>query len=413
MSRLLPPVALAISLNGFFLYLGALDAIDRSPRTLTTGAWYALVGLLCLAGAWLRRDRLLERLRRRPRPTAAFVVASSLLAVWFLLNVLLLSEGSLARTLAALLILWTLPTTLLALSLAPEDLEPAAVAIAFLAAVFVAIECVALARNHDATRFSPIAKLDPISAAQIPALGAVALLALGRRRLADAGAIAAFVAATVLPGSRGPVLALAFAALLILVLTWRRSWRVAVPALAAGVLLGAAATAVIGTDRYLTEPVSSVGGVGSSDETPAVKPEPEPISTFSIRRQWWTSAAKAVPDEPIVGHGVAMFVDDTPEAHRMGVAGKRTYPHNSPLESLYSLGLLGAIPYAVFLLAALLALARLARRTYGAAIPIAVGLYAFAFVGANLSGEIGADAALWSAGALAVAFYADRATAAR
>ncbi len=371
MSRLLPPVALAISLNGFFLYLGALDAIDRSPRTLTTGAWYALVGLLCLAGAWLRRDRLLERLRRRPRPTAAFVVASSLLAVWFLLNVLLLSEGSLARTLAALLILWTLPTTLLALSLAPEDLEPAAVAIAFLAAVFVAIECVALARNHDATRFSPIAKLDPISAAQIPALGAVALLALGRRRLADAGAIAAFVAATVLPGSRGPVLALA-----------------------------------------LTEPVSSVGGVGSSDETPAVKPEPEPISTFSIRREWWTSAAKAIPDEPIVGHGVAMFVDDTPEAHRMGVAGKRTYPHNSPLESLYSLGLLGAIPYAVFLLAALLALARLARRTYGAAIPIAVGLYAFAFVGANLSGEIGADAALWSAGALAVAFYADRATAA-
>jgi len=43
----------AVSLNGFWLYLGALDAVGRSPRTATTGAWYALVGLACLAGASL------------------------------------------------------------------------------------------------------------------------------------------------------------------------------------------------------------------------------------------------------------------------------------------------------------------------------------------------------------------------
>jgi hypothetical protein len=71
---------------------------------------------------------------------------------------------------------------------------------------------------------------------------------------------------------------------------------------------------------------------------------------------------------------------------------------------------LGVLPYLIFLGAAIWALLRLAaRRPPGVAIALAVGLYAFAFVSANFSGEIGADASLWAAGALAAGLYAERA----
>jgi hypothetical protein len=43
----------------------------------------------------------------------------------------------------------------------------------------------------------------------------------------------------------------------------------------------------------------------------------------------------------------------------------------------------------------------------------AAALYGFSFAAANVSGEIGADAALWVAGALAVALYADGPVSAR
>jgi O-antigen ligase len=153
-------------------------------------------------------------------------------------------------------------------------------------------------------------------------------------------------------------------------------------------------------------PISTPPGPG------AVGDPQGPISTLHIRREWWTTAIKAIPDDPIVGHGVAMFVDDTPEAHRMGVAGERTYLHNSPLESLYSLGLLGAIPYALFILSALVALVVLVRQgARSIAVVLGVGLWVFAFANANVSGEIGADAVLWASGALAVGLYAETARA--
>ncbi len=396
--RLLPPFALALALNGFFVYLAVLDVVGRAPRTATTAAWYACVGLLCLAGAWLSRATLLDRLARRPRPTVAYVLAGTALAGWFLLNVLLLTHGSLPRTFAALLVLWTLPAALLALSLPREAIERVAAGIAALALVFLAIEIAVLVESSvSGTRFSPIAYLDPISAAQIPALGAVALLALRgatvRRELVRGAGVLALVAATVLPGSRGPILAVVAASVLLAALA-RDSWRIAVPALVAGFALGLAGTAAIGSSYYLTY---SLPGVRTGST----------ISTMTIRREWWTTAVAAIPDEPIVGHGVAMFVDETPEAHRMGVAGQRTYPHNSPLESIYSLGVLGAIPYAVYLAAAVAALVLLARRAGSRTILLAAGLWVFAFVGANLSGEIGADAVLWAAGALSVGLYAD------
>ncbi|HMB81680.1 MAG TPA: hypothetical protein VKI43_16510, partial [Vicinamibacterales bacterium] len=86
--------------------------------------------------------------------------------------------------------------------------------------------------------------------------------------------------------------------------------------------------------------------------------------------------------------------------------------HNSPLESIYSLGLLGAIPYAVFIVSPLTALIALVRRRLRpSAVVLGVGLWVFAFANANVSGEIGADAVVWAAGALVVGLYADTAAA--
>ena len=412
MSRLLPPWALAISLNGFFLYLAGLDAIRRAPHSSTTGVWYGLVGSVCLVAAWLNRATLLERLRPRHRLTVAFAFAAAFEACWFVLNVLLVSHGPLARTLAGLLILWTVPSAVLALSLSSEQMEQAGARMALLAGVYLAIEVGVLAFRHGSvSRFSPIAYLDPISAAEFPALGALALLVLGpfrgRREVGRLAGIALLVAAAVLPGSRGPLLALVAGAALVLVLRSPGWQLVPLAAVTVGLGLGYAGTKAIGTGTYLTSaiPGASSPSTSSTAQTP---------STIHIREEWWRTALADIPDAPIVGHGVAMFVDDTPEARRMHVAGELTYPHNSPLESLYSLGLIGAVPYAVFLGTAIWALAALIRRrTVDRALTLTAGLYVLAFLNASSSGEIGADAALWVAGAVAVGLYADRTTASK
>jgi O-antigen ligase len=405
----------AVSLNGFWLYLGALDAVGRSPRTATTGAWYALVGLACLACAVWNRDTLVARLRRMARPMTVFVIAALVLGAWFLLNVVLISHtSSLSRTFAALLVLWSAPTAVLGLSLPRQAIAPAAVGIAVLGIGYALVEWAAFVNGHSTNeRFSPIARLDPISAAQIPALGAVALLAIemhGRRALLRAAVIVVLVAAAVVPGSRGPIVAIVLGLLATLLLIPRRNWLLLAPAIVVGLVLGFIGASHVGSGEYLS---SSVTGGFSSGSGPGVLAGSQgPISTLHIRREWWTTAIKAIPDDPIVGHGVAMFVDNTPEAHRMGVAGERTYPHNSPLESLYSLGLLGAVPYALFVLSALVALIALVRqRARTTAVVLGVGLWVFAFANANVSGEIGADAVLWGAGALAVGLYAETARA--
>jgi O-antigen ligase len=417
-ARLLPPWTLALSLNGFFLYLAALQLLGRAPRTATTGAWYALVGLLCLVAAWLNRETLIRRLAGRSRPATTYVLAGVALAGWFLLNVVLLSHGSLSRTLAALLVLWTLPSALLALSLPREAIRAAAAAIGALGVLFALIELGALAHAPHATRFSPIARLDPISAGQIPALGAIAFLAVTPRtrmqEVARAVAVAVLCASAVLPGSRGPVIALCVAVVVAAAFLRRRAWLLLGPAIVAGLVLGYGGTRLVGSSTYLTSSIPGASGLGGSEsESGKTSVQQPPISTMHIRREWWTSAVEAIPSAPIVGHGVAMFVDNTPEAKRMGVAGERTYPHNSPLESLYSLGLLGALPYLALLAAGIAALVLLGRRPAGPPLVFAAGLYAFAFVSSNLSGEIGADAPLWAAGALAVALYAEPTAASR
>ncbi len=88
----------------------------------------------------------------------------------------------------------------------------------------------------------------------------------------------------------------------------------------------------------------------------------------------------------------------------MGVEGQRTYPHNSLVEAAYSLGALGLVAYVAFVgsaaAAALSVLRRRPRSDQAAA--LVLGLGAFAIAKTNISGEIGEDAILWSAAALAV-----------
>jgi len=95
------------------------------------------------------------------------------------------------------------------------------------------------------------------------------------------------------------------------------------------------------------------------------------------------------------------------EAHRMGIAGAHIYPHNTLAEAAFSLGLLGLLPYLALVLTGLCAFIGLVRRQ-SEHVVLAAALGGFAFVATNVSGEIGADAVLWTASAALVMLYADR-----
>jgi O-antigen ligase len=401
---------LAFSLNGFFLYLALLDAVDVDPSTPLTGTYYAALGAGLAAAVWRRRKILVSRLRSRRLPLVVCLTAAAALAGWFLLNTLLLSDGPLARRLAGLLVLWTIPTALLALTLRARELPVVARALVALGLILIPIEALAVARAGDEVfRFTPIAELDVITAGLVPAIAAVAALSLRpstTRTLVGLLAIVALLtAAAVVPGSRGPVLALLVAAL---ALAFVRPLRLHAPALAAvaiGLALGSVVGSNVGSFGYLTSiPEDSPAGEPSGGAT-----RQAPISTLSIRRQWIEDALGDAPERPLFGHGVGMFEDRTPEARLMGVYGQRTYPHNTFVEALYSLGIVGLIAYSAFLGAAAAALIVVWRR-WGrreAALAFAVGIAAFAFVNTNVSGEVGSDALLWSAAAVALALYAE------
>jgi O-antigen ligase len=403
-----PMWLVAFSLNGFFVYLAVLDAIDVGPTTSLTGTYYGLVCAVLLATAWARRRIIVARLRPRRRTVVAFVAAATTLSMWFLLNTALLSEGAFAMRLAALMVLWTIPTALVAASLRRHELPAVAQGLVAFALLFVAIEVVAIARvGTDVFRFSPIADLDPISAGMVPAIGAIAVLSfrpLTARSLILQFLVASLlVAAAAVPGSRGPLVALVLGALaLVLVQAWRRT-ALGVGALVLGLGLGFFAASHIGSFGYLT----STDPFEVSTR-PKGEAEDLEISTLSIRRQWLEDAIRDTPDRPLFGHGVGMQVDDTPEAARMGVSGQHTYPHNTLVEAAYSLGAIGLIAYLVFVGSALLALVSVVRRgTRDPVVAFALAIGAFAFVNTNVSGEIGEDALLWTAAAIAVALYAD------
>lgn len=392
-SRWWPAWLVAFSLNGFYLYLAALDAIDVEPRTWSTAIYYGALSAAMLATAWHRRGVIAGRLRAGRRLAATCLISGAALSAWFVLNTALLSDGRLAWRLAALLVLWTLPTAMLGLSLRPPDLPGLARGLMALALLIVPIETVAAAgAGNRVFRFTPIADLDVISAGIVPALGTVAALSLrpssAYARLAQFATVIVLTAAAVLPGSRGPVIALV-AGVLAIALTQRPLVGVAgVACVAMGLALGSLAASHIGSFGYLT---ANEGRV----------------STLSIRRQWIEDALRDTPKRPIFGHGIGMFEDHTPEARLLGVEGQRTYPHNSLVEAAYSLGAIGLAMYVGFIGSAAVALLAVARRRPRGdqAVALVCGLGAFALAKTNISGEIGEDAVLWTVAALAVMLY--------
>ena len=273
-------------------------------------------------------------------------------------------------------------------------------------------------------RFSPIDKLDPITAAHVSALGAIVLLLFTfddrRARFAQAGGVSLLVALTVLPASRGALMALGGAVLALIAALRRRMLPLLLPAVLVGLILGGVGASAVGADYYYSIDVPGLQGrvappAEGKDFTGAdtAAVEGPPISSLSVRRHLWTKALEDSVECPLFGHGVGMLMDDSPETLRMVQAGRvdagaRTYPHNVLIESFYSLGIIGLILFLATSLMSLFALWKLLRgRMERFASLLVLGFASFAAVNAMVSGEIGSDASLWVALTLPVALYAD------
>ena len=415
LGALRPGWVLALALNGFFLYLAVLDLTGQEPRTLVTGFYYATIGGVMAWAVWRNRDVIVARIGARTAIVTAWGFLALALGSWFLVNAALFREGGdLARNLAALLVLSTLPAAALAFALKPEGIVQLRVGLVSLGILLVVADLVAFAVGPTvvAQRFSPLEDLDPINAGLVPALAAIAAASFTPSSrhgyLLQALVISVLVAATLAPGSRGPAFSLAAAMLVLAALRWRWGALVPVTALALGVGLGVVVSERLGTGAYFAQGVEDVAAeVRPRPDPPTPTASPVPISTFRMRKHWFEDAMRAFPDEPLTGHGVATLPDTTAEAYRLGVGGQLIYPHNDIAESAYSLGIPGLVLFIVLIgVPGVLLLLRQGRRRH-ARYALACGLFGFTFAQSNISGEIGADAALWSAGALTIALYLD------
>jgi O-antigen ligase len=420
-----PPVLLAVVVSGFWVYLGTLELIGIEPRTVLTAGYYALLAAGLLVSAWAGRETIRSRLSTISRLPRAWAAAALALAAWFLLNVALLSSGVAPRDAAALLVLSSLPSALLALSLTRRQLRILAAAwVALALGLFLVSAVTLVARPTESGRFSPIDELDPITAAHISALGAIVLLIAtfaGRRaRLAQAGGVTLLVALSVMPASRGALIALVVAILALAAVLRERMLPLLLPAVVLGFVLGGAGASLVGADYYYSIGIPglegrvappSEGEDFTGERTPSLRGDP--ISSLGVRRYLWSKALRDSVERPILGHGVGMLVDDSPDTLRMVRAGRadggvRTYPHNVLIESFYSLGILGLGLFLAVSILSIVALGRILRRGGRRfASLLALGFAAFTAVNAMVSGEIGSDAALWVALALPVALHAD------
>lgn len=429
----LPPLVLALSLSGFWLYLGALELAGVEPRSALTAGYYLLLGSGLVAAALTGRDTIRRRLSTPSRLPLVWSLTAGALVLWFLANVALLSSGTAARDAAALLVLSSAPSALVILSLSRAQIRVAAGALVLLALGLSAVSLVVLITNSTpSVRFSPIDELDPISTARFIGLGAIVLMAwrFGTRRaqLAQGSGVALLIALTILPASRGALLALVAGVVAVAAILRERLWPILLPAVVMGFILGALGSFSIGSDYYYTADVPGVTGVTGHTGPPedgvdftgeAIAPGSldgqQPISSLAIRRYLVTKALKKTPDHPIFGHGVGMLVDDSPDTLRMVRAGRlqqgtRTHPHNVLVESLYSLGALGFGLFVTLLIASAVALIRVLKGGKERFVALlALALAAVSAVNASVSGEIGSDAYLWIALALPVALYADEA----
>jgi hypothetical protein len=202
----------------------------------------------------------------------------------------------------------------------------------------------------------------------------------------------------------------------------RRDWLVLTVTLVLGLAAGTFGSAVSGSDFYYSVDVpwleGRIGPPGAGADFTGERPDPaslnqEPISTFAIRRYLISKALHESLDSPILGNGVGMLVDDSPDTLRMIraeriAAGVKTHPHNALVESLYSLGIFGLAMFTALVALSGFALVRVLRRNPGSiAVRFAAAFAAVAVVNSNLSGEIGSDADLWIVMALSIALYAD------
>jgi O-antigen ligase len=415
---------LAVTLNGFWVYLGLLDVVGVEPFAALTGAYYLAVALALLISVWLHRRLVGQRLLERGRLCLIWAVAAGSLAVWLLTSAVFRSHGPVARDAALLLVLASLPSALAVMGLDLASLHRFAVGVTALGLGLAAVDASVLLLDHGrAVRFSPISELNPISAAQTTAFGAVACLALRpsswRGRALQTAATAALVAATVVPAGRGPLVGLVLA-LFVIAIVVRRLLPIVVVAAVVGLFVGVLVGGAVGSSSYLRADVPGVPGgsegpsQGSAD-SPAATPAVSPISSAAIREYLLRKSLRAVPKAPVLGHGIGSLIDDSPEAQRMIAAGSldvrdtRTYPHNIVVEAAYSLGLLGLVPLLVCIGAAGIALVRSTLGASGASSTVLVlGVCAVASVGSSLSGELGMDAYVWIALALPVALYAGR-----
>lgn len=411
-----PGTILAISWNGFWLYLAALDLLNVEPRTRLTAAAYALIAVGLGAFVWQRRAVLVRRLAGTSTLTRLWLAASALLAVWFVANVALLSHGSLSHRLAGVFVISTVPTVVAVGCARRRDLAEARAGLVLLGLAFVAVECIAA--RHVALqggRFSPIGRLDPISASLVPTVAALAAATYAartpRRILLQSGVLAALGAGAALNAARGPLVAIVLALIVTAIVSLGRRGVFVVAATCLGLFVGSAAVAAgfsaSPAISSLVKESSHLAGGPTSGKTGAQSPTSgsTEISSLSIRRQWLEEAVRAIPRKPVAGHGVGMLVDNTPEAHRMGVAGQLVYPHNDFVESAYSLGLPGLLLFSAFVLLPLVALWRRRDALRSPTGCFAVAVFTFAFLESNFSGEIGTDVLLWSGAALALAIF--------
>lgn len=406
----LPGIIVAISWSGFWLYLGGLDLVGVDTRTAYTAVVYAIIAVGLGATIWLRRDILVRRLERSSTVTRVWLASAVIFAALFAYGALVTGHGPLAHRLLGVFVISTIPTTITIAALSPQDLRYVRTTLVALGLAFLVVNLVA--SRHGAVaggRFSPIAHLDPISAALVSIVACLAALSYrfrSRRDTAIQAAICfALAASSMLNGARGPALAL-IVAVTVLVLVERRPATILVAlAVVAGIAGGSKLeNVVIGQQAALS---SLVGEATQSNNAPGApgatnNTGPVPISSFHIRREWLSSALHQIHRKPLLGNGIGTLVDNTPEAAAMGVKGEFVYPHNDLVESFYSLGAIGGVLFAVLVAIPIGRLWRRRGRLDPSLAGFIIALFAFAFAECNFSGEIGTDVILWSVASFAV-----------
>jgi hypothetical protein len=388
----LPGAIVAVSWSGFWLYLGVLDLLGIETRSALTAAFDVAIALGLAVTIWLRRATLVRRLRASTTIARIWLVTALAFAALFAYGVLVTGHGPLAHRLLGVFAISTIPTVIALAGFSLQDLRYLRAGLVVLGIAFLVINLVA--SRHGAQpggRFSPIAHLDPISASLVSVIGCLAAFTYqahrGMERVAQAAVCFLLAAGSMLNGARGPIVALSVAALVLVVRNRRLITVVAALAIATGIVSGSKLEAIV------------IGQL-----VPA-RTNTQSASSFHIRHEWISSSLHQVRRRPILGNGIGTLVDETPEAKAMGVEGQLVYPHNDAVESVYSLGVVGGVLYAVLIGIPIVVLWRRRSGVDKSLGHFITAVFIFAFIESNFSGELGTDLMLWSVAAFTVVAF--------